>query len=329
MGKLVSIIIPAYNAEKYIQKCVESVIQQTYRNLEIIIVNDGSNDDTLKKLAQIKTSDERIIVIDQENGGPSAARNAGLKICHGDYIFFLDSDDWLVPNCIEELVNIEERHEVDIIFFDYYKNFAGKDVEHFTYKKDFCYKINQENDSTLLDMRTITPWGKLYSRKCINGVFFDEQMKTAEDVDFNFRVYKQVESAFYTHQCLLHYRILEQSAVHGYDPNVESKFIYPIQKIASYMKTSDAKSLCAYYSFAAIAYIVICQNGVVRNDSTSYAEKVKQIHLISKKNWVDDLFHNVEKVNIPLSRKLIIYFSKIGIYSAIIIAATVRKKLKK
>ena len=93
MGKLVSIIIPAYNAEKYIQKCVESVIKQTYRNLEIIIVNDGSNDDTLKKLAQIKTSDERIIVIDQENGGPSAARNAGLKICHGDYIFFLDSDD--------------------------------------------------------------------------------------------------------------------------------------------------------------------------------------------------------------------------------------------
>lgn len=81
--------------------------------------------------------------------------------------------------------------------------------------------------------------------------------------------------------------------------------------------------------FAAIAYIVICQNGVVRNNSISYAEKVKQIHLISKKNWVADLFHNVEKVNIPLSRKIIIYSSKIGIYSVMVIAATVRKKLKK
>ena len=95
-----------------------------------------------------------------------------------------------------------------------------------------------------------------------------------------FRVYKQVKSAFYVHECLLHYRILEQSAIHGYDSNVESKFAYPIKKIYSYMKTDSLESLSAYYSFAAIAYIVICQNGVVRNNDISYTEKLKQIRSI-------------------------------------------------
>ena len=218
MEKLVSIIIPAYNTEKYIGNCIESVIKQTYHNLEVIIVNDGSEDNTLEIITKARLRDNRIVVINQENNGPSAARNAGLKICRGDYVFFLDSDDWLIPNCIEKLISIEKKKKVDIIFFDYYKNFAGKDIEHFTYKKDFYYRVSK--NSALWDMRTITPWGKLYSRKCIEGIYFDEQMKTAEDVDFNFRVYKQVKSAFYVHECLLHYRILEQSAIHGYDSNV-------------------------------------------------------------------------------------------------------------
>ena len=183
MEKLVSIIIPAYNTEKYIGNCIESVIKQTYHNLEVIIVNDGSEDNTLEIITKARLRDNRIVVINQENNGPSAARNAGLKICRGDYVFFLDSDDWLSPNCIEKLISIEKKKKGDIIFFDYYKNFAGKDIEHFTYKKDFYYRVSK--NSALWDMRTITPWGKLYSRKCIEGIYFDEQMKTAEDVDFN------------------------------------------------------------------------------------------------------------------------------------------------
>ena len=122
---------------------------------------------------------------------------------------------------------------------------------------------------------------------------------------------------------------MEQSAIHGYDSNVESKFAYPIKKIYSYMKTDSLESLSAYYSFAAIAYIVICQNGVVRNNDISYTEKLKQIRSISTEEWVIDLFHNIKKINIPFSRKLIIFSSKIGLYSMMVIAATIRKKLKK
>lgn len=329
MDKLVSVIIPAYNVEKYIKQCVNSVINQTYKHLEIIIINDGSKDRTLEIAKELRSSDGRISVIDQENKGLPAARNTGLKICKGDYIFFLDSDDWLELNCIEILMNIRKDNNSDIVFFDYYKSYKTKEVEHHVYKKNFIYNNDQEDKFLLWDMRTITAWGKLYSRKCINNILYDEKMRTAEDVDFNYRVYKNVKTTYFTNKCLLHYRILEQSAIHGYDANIRDKFEYPLKAIASYMITENENDLKAYYSFAAIAYIVICQNGVVRNDTLSNKEKFRIIKEISNEQWVKDLFSNIKHVAIPLSRKIIIYCSKMEIYSMMIIAANIRRRLKR
>ena len=329
MDKVVSIIIPAYNAEKYIEQCVKSVINQTYKHLEIIIVNDGSKDNTLDILEKLKSTDERIVLINQMNKGLPAARNTGLKKCSGDFIFFLDSDDWIERECIEILIEIEKENEVDIVFFDYFKSFNDREIEHHIYGKNFKYCNEQTNEFLLWDMRTITAWGKLYSKECIGTSLYDEKMKTAEDVDFNYRVYKNVKTVFFTKKCLLHYRILEQSAIHGYDANVKNKFQYPLSKIASYMKTNNERDLKAYYSFAAISYIVICQNGVVRNDKISNTEKKRQIMEISKEEWVKDLFQNMKYVSIPLSRKIIVWCSKQRMYLMMLIAVGIRRRLKK
>lgn len=329
MSKLVSVIIPAYNAEKYINKCVQSVIDQSYQELEIIIVNDGSKDNTLKILKSLELKDSRILVIDQTNQGLPAARNTGLRKCKGDFIFFLDSDDWLELNCIEFLMNIESKSCADIIFFDYFKNYGNKETEHHAYENEFIYNSDFKNRFVLWDMRTITAWGKLYSRKCIANTEYDEKMRTAEDVDFNYRIYKNVKTAYFSNKCLLHYRILEQSAIHGYDPNVRSKFSYPLKEIASYMITNNEEDLKAYYSFAAIAYIVICQNGVVQNSTISYKQKLSEIKEISKETWAKDLFDNIKYVTIPVSRKIIIRCSKMGLFSVMILAANVRKRLKR
>lgn len=329
MCKLVSVIIPAYNAEKYIKKCVESVIAQSYQKIEIIIVNDGSKDNTLEISKSLETVDPRVLVIDQPNQGPSAARNSGLRMCKGDYIFFLDSDDWLELDCIGFLMEIESKSCADIIFFDYFKNYGNREIEHHVYNHEFIYNDDFKNRFVLWDMRTITPWGKLYSRKCIEGIEYDEKMRIVEDVDFNYRVYKNVKTAHFTNRCLLHYRILEQSESHGYDSNVRKKFVYPLEKISSYMITDNKEDLKAYYSFAAIAYIVVCQNGVVRNSAISYVQKLREIQEISKEAWVKDLFKHIKYVTIPISRKVIIYCSKIGLFSIVILAANVRKRLKR
>ena len=329
MNKMVSVIIPAYNAEKYIEQCVQSVVKQTYKHLEIIIINDGSKDRTLDIINTISDKDERVVIINQENKGLPAARNAGLRCYKGEYVFFLDSDDWIESNCIESLVNIRNQTNTDIVFFDYYRVFGGHKVEHHVYKKDICYCTDQADAFLLWDMRTITAWGKLYSKKCLNGIFYDENMRTAEDVDFNYRVYRNVKTAYFSHKCFLNYRIQEQSAIHGYDANVIDKFEYPLYKLASYLKTDNVIDLKAYYSFAAIAYIVICQNGVVRNDNISNLEKKREIKEISRNEWAKDLFSNIKYVSIPWSRKIIIYFSRLGIYSMMITAANVRRRLKR
>ena len=106
----ISIIIPAYNAAKYIKRCVMSLKNQTYKNIEIIVINDGSTDNTLDII-----NDLDIIVIDKENGGVSSARNMGLDRCTGDYIIFVDADDYVEKNYLEDIVNVINEYNYDII----------------------------------------------------------------------------------------------------------------------------------------------------------------------------------------------------------------------
>ena len=121
----VSIIIPVYNGEKYIQNCIDSVINQTYKNLEIIIVNDGSKDDTLSVLKKYKT-DKRIKIINKENGGLSSARNTGLKYVSGKYLMFLDSDDYLSLDAIEKMISASSVNNSDITICDFLVEYDDK-----------------------------------------------------------------------------------------------------------------------------------------------------------------------------------------------------------
>ena len=110
----VSIIIPVYNSEKFLQKCLDSIVNQTLQEIEIICINDGSQDNSRKILQDYKDKDSRITIIDQENGGLSAARNSGLKIVKGEYIGFVDSDDWVAVDFFEKLYNTAVKHNADI-----------------------------------------------------------------------------------------------------------------------------------------------------------------------------------------------------------------------
>lgn len=125
-----SVIVPVYNISSYIDQSVESIVNQTYRNLEIILVNDGSKDDSLAKLREWEKKDNRIVVIDKPNGGLSDARNAGLKIATGDYIGFVDGDDWLATDLYEKVVSeIESYPSIDVITFSIKKVYpSGKEI---------------------------------------------------------------------------------------------------------------------------------------------------------------------------------------------------------
>ena len=120
---LISIIIPVYNVERYLAQCLDSVINQTYPNLEIICVNDGTTDSSGQILEQYAQKDGRIVVIVQENQGLSGARNTGLKHVHGKYIMFVDSDDWIELETCEDAVIAAEKHNADLVMWSYVREF--------------------------------------------------------------------------------------------------------------------------------------------------------------------------------------------------------------
>ena len=141
---LISVIIPVYNVEDYLRECVDSVLCQTYGNFEIIIVNDGSTDSSGEICDEYIEKDERVTVIHQKNGGLSAARNTGLTEANGDYIYFLDSDDYIAENALDILLNIAEKDSSDIVFFDAV-SFA--DTDDFAVKQNYIRKHKYQTDN--------------------------------------------------------------------------------------------------------------------------------------------------------------------------------------
>ena len=308
---IISIIIPAYNAEKYIGKCLESVVRQSYANLEIIVVDDGSRDATGRIIDRYKEKDERLKAIHQDNMGQAKARNVGLECAKGKYIMFLDSDDWLDPNCCEIVLNEIEKEQADIVLFEYFKEYKNHAVQMETYKQEKLKTTkNGEKQFWLYDMRTIAVWGKLYRSKILRNKQFDERIQMAEDVEFNYRVYDGVEKATYINCPLLHYRIHEESTVHGFDSKVKEKFDVTLKKMQELEKSNNRDHVEAYYSFMAIAFLVVCQNWIVMNKSTSIFQKRREVLKLKKSSSYNNLFQNIKNVRIPFSRKFVLLMAK-------------------
>lgn len=324
---LISIIIPAYNAEKYIETCLNSILLQTYPNIEVLVINDGSTDCTEELIKKFSLKDSRVHCISQRNLGASAARNLGLKYANGEFIMFLDSDDWLEKECCEISLNTIKQYQADVLMFDYYKIINNKRYPYNSYSKKIIeFNTDKENSTSVYDMRAISVWGKLYKLNSIKDIYFDESIKISEDVDFNFRVYNHVEKIIYIQKYMLNYRVLNSSAVHGYDKNIFENIMQPIKKMETYMLEDNQVN--AYYSFVAIAYMVICQNGIYLSPEVSLKDKYMEIRKLSKDQTFKNLFLNAEKLVLPLSRKLFIFLGKYHFYYVIILILSLKKRFK-
>lgn len=182
MNDLISIIVPIYNVEKYLQKCIQSIINQTYKNIEIILVDDGSKDNSGKICDEFKQIDNRIKVIHKENGGLSDARNAGLKIAKGEYIGFVDSDDYIAQDMFETLYKLAKENNADISIVSFYEIYNGKVIG----VRDF--KSLEEMDKIeamkelLIDTKIQSyAWNKLFKKELFENIEFPTN-KNFEDI---------------------------------------------------------------------------------------------------------------------------------------------------
>lgn len=220
----VSVIVPVYNVEKYLSRCVDSIINQTLKEIEIILVDDGSPDQSPQICDEYALKDERIQVIHKLNNGVSSARNAGLKVAQGDYIFFVDSDDWLELDGLQLLYDKAIEYDVDFVRSRAIRTgWPGleynapcmletpREIEGGYYNQE---RITKEIFSKLiatsqLTMGAITSvWGSLYRRQFVieNELFFCEKINVAEDLKFNADLVRKTNSFYYIDTaCVYHY----------------------------------------------------------------------------------------------------------------------------
>jgi glycosyltransferase involved in cell wall biosynthesis len=199
---LVSIVVPVYNSHPFIELCVQSLLQQSYKNLEIILINDGSTDSTLSLINSKFKSNKIISIYSKENGGPSSAKNVGILKAKGDYVTFVDSDDWLDTDMIEKLVDSIIIKKADFTMCAYRYWIKNKPIE--TKISADLFDINSLNDLENIIINYSNPTsgipyggcGKLYSLKIIKeyNIKFDETVSLTEDVRFTFSYFKYINS---------------------------------------------------------------------------------------------------------------------------------------
>lgn len=213
----VSVIIPIYNVEKYLRACVDSVLGQTYRDLQIILVDDGSTDSCGVLCDEYAGKDPRIQVLHKENGGLSDARNAGLTLAEGEFILYLDSDDCLVPDAIEALLNMQAQSDADIVLGNFFYSFPDHEYAAAAWQQTDMVLDNAQAMEALIDGRIETfAWGKLLRREIAMKYLFPRG-KVFEDHFWTHFVFAEARKVALLAQPLVHYRQRDNSISFTFD----------------------------------------------------------------------------------------------------------------
>ena len=216
MQSLISVIIPFYNVEKYIEECILSVLGQDYKNLEILFVNDGSTDGSAKIIEKYAKIDERITIINKKNGGASSARNVGMDVATGEYVLFVDSDDFIAKDMISHLYSLSVEHDADdvscksLAFWDHLPH-AKENVNFKVYnnKKEILSELLSNKNMEIAVTR------RLYKKDVLEGLHFDEDCIMYEDMIFLYELYLKTNKLVESESILYFYRQREGSLMHA------------------------------------------------------------------------------------------------------------------
>ena len=230
----ISVIIPVYNVEQYLERCLDSVIAQTYKQLEIICINDGSKDNSLAICQAYQKRDERIRIIDQENKGLAAVRNVGIREAKSDYIYFIDSDDFIDVDYIEKLYVALKTNEADI---------CVSNVRYDNTKTEHCLIKDLTTNKTVLNrvetmQEYLNPTGglgnylvnKLYRKEMFEGIVFPES-KLFEDASTMFKILNNVKKTVIEQDTYYHYWIREDSITGSYGPETNNFDLLEANKV--------------------------------------------------------------------------------------------------
>lgn len=283
----VSIIIPVYNSEKYISRCLDSIINQSYKNIEVLVINDGSSDNSLKILKEYEKKYNNIKVIDKENEGVAITRNKGIKLATGDYIMFIDNDDFIDSDYLESYIN-SVSNDVDIVMGGY-KRVNEKN------KILFYERLKDTNWSKYIIM---APWAKLYKKEFLikNNIEF-LSYKIGEDVYFNLLAYSKNPKIkiidYIGYNWFFNTKSVSNTTQKGLDTDID--ITYLLDNINNNYKDKNQNELLNYFYFRYyIWYLLFSGKSSTSNQFMLQYNKIKK--------WLDK--NNIKNRIFPFSTKL-------------------------
>lgn len=303
---MISIIVPIYKVEKYIKQCVESIIAQTNKDIEIVLVDDGSPDNCPAICDEYAKQDGRIIVVHKENGGLISARKAGLKASSGEYICFVDGDDWIEPDMYEHIANEVEKTKADCVITQFYFEYPDNPT-----KSD--YKLNHELYNREEIEKDIFPtmlfdnkyyrfgiypccWTKVFKRELLEKHLFntDNRIRMGEDIAFTYPCLMECQTIAFVDKALYHYRINPESMTKAYDPLLQDIIYLPYKALLkkSELLGVDLSNQLPYYLLYLVNFVV--RNEANKNNPKSKAEKRAVLESILNN---DEVIQSTKKIN--------------------------------
>ncbi|MED3960176.1 glycosyltransferase [Priestia aryabhattai] len=355
MNPRVSIIVPIYNMENYLNRCLDSLLIQSLKEIEIIAVNDGSTDSTLPILNEYTKKDYRIKIINTNNMGVSSARNEGIKAATGDFIGFVDPDDWVEPKMYETMYNTAIKDKIDIVMCTYTREFG-------THSKEKIFnlpnKVTYENEEVKLNvMRRLvgplnqevanpelldawgTVWSKLYRADIIkqnNLTFVDlKQIGTNEDTLFNIQVVYYANSFVFLNNPFYHYwRANNSSVTTGFKPNLLEQWFNLYKIIEMFLKSKNMKEeyYLALNNRICLNTLGLGLNTISKSNKLSGLLKIKYIKSFLNDYRIKRSFSQFQLSYFPIIWKVFYYCAKmrisIGFYILLVSIETLRKAVR-
>lgn len=320
---LISVIVPIYNQEKYLDKSIKSLLQQKYSNLEIILVNDGSTDNSIEIIRDYEKRDKRIQVVDKMNGGVSSARNAGLKIATGEYIGFIDPDDWIDPDMYGSMYNNLIINEAELTICNYIIEKNNKKEEIIINTNEYKLRDSKIINFLVADMINMdtlnisTPsimgsaWRLLIKRNLIyeNNIRFDEDTSYMEDLLFVIEVLINSKTVGIDNNSHYHYNQLEDSASNKYLPNFFESHYEVFKKIKNILIKYDYISILEdrlKYRYVFIVMHSIRNEARIKNDK-SLEKKINYIRSILEDRTLVKYIKDINYRSYTKQRKMILY----------------------
>ena len=324
---LISVILPVYNVELYLEQCLTSIVNQTYSYLEIIVVNDGSTDNSSSIIGNFASRDSRIKVVNKENSGISAARDSGIEVATGDYIMFVDSDDWVESTIIEILLSKIQKYDLVVCSYNrYYQNNYVKrvfDIEGMLLANDFQRRLiglvaNELNDPSQGDS-LVTVWGKLYKLSIIKNMNLEfvstKDIGTCEDLIFNIEYVKYIDKVYIMNLPLYNYR---KNNISSFTSRYKENLFYQWRNLFKQIKNliSDNNYFVSLNNRIALSIIGLGLNEV--QNPKGFSNRIKNIKQILNDPQYNKAYKQLQLNYFPFHWKLFFVFAKykfaLGVY---------------